>query len=338
MASNSSLCTSRRAPIVFISYSHLDREWKDRFVRHLNVSVKQGHFVQWNDEQIGAGADWYAEISAAMDAASVAVFLISADFLGSDFILREEVTRLIERREREGLRIVPVYLRKCDWEAVAWLTRMQMRPGGDRPIVRGQDHVIDDEFAEIAKEIRLLLKEIEPKPASWSSAVQSARPHPAATSRGASLRPRARAGLARRRLGGRGDEHHQPGGLGWGRQVGAGQALAGSHGARPVPRRSIGCTAGRSTSRACERRRPRPTSSSPTRSAGSASQSPRSSSKPSARDRLAELIQQGANAPYPRRPGALAALVKDRHRGPDQGPDARPSWCACSPGIIPGCS
>ncbi len=26
-----------------------------------------------------------------MDAASVAVFLISADFLGSDFILREEV-------------------------------------------------------------------------------------------------------------------------------------------------------------------------------------------------------------------------------------------------------
>jgi hypothetical protein len=89
-------------PSVFISYSHLDRDWKDRFVCHLNVSVKQGHFVQWNDEQIGAGDDWYEPISAAMDAASVGVFLISSDFLGSDFILREEVTRLIEPREREA--------------------------------------------------------------------------------------------------------------------------------------------------------------------------------------------------------------------------------------------
>ena len=145
-------------PSVFISYSHLDREWKDRFVRHLNVSVKQDHFVQWNDEQIGAGEGWYAKISAAMDTANVGVFLISADFLGSDFILREEVTRLIERRKSEGLHIVPVYLRKCDWEAVGWLAQMQMRPAGDRPVVRGENHVIDDEFADIAKEIRLLLE------------------------------------------------------------------------------------------------------------------------------------------------------------------------------------
>jgi tetratricopeptide (TPR) repeat protein len=148
-------------PSVFISYSHCDTEWKDRFVGHLEVSVKQGHFEQWNDEQIGAGEDWYVKITAAIDAASAAVFLISHEFLRSDFILRKEVTRLIERREREGLHIVPVYLRKCDWEAVPWLSRMQMRPGGDRPIVRGQNHVIDDEFAAIAKEIRLLLKKNE---------------------------------------------------------------------------------------------------------------------------------------------------------------------------------
>jgi tetratricopeptide (TPR) repeat protein len=144
-------------PSVFISYSHRDTEWKDRFVDHLEVSVKQGHFVQWNDKLIGAGEDWYAQITAAMDAASAALFLISHEFLRSDFILREEVTRLIERREREGLHIVPVYLRACDWEAVDWLKRMQMRPGSV-PVVRGLDHVIDDEFRSIAKEIRLLVE------------------------------------------------------------------------------------------------------------------------------------------------------------------------------------
>jgi tetratricopeptide (TPR) repeat protein len=150
-------------PSVFISYSHLDSEWKDRFVRQLRVSVKQGRFAEWNDGQIRAGEDWHKKITTAMDAASVGVFLISADFLGSNFIQDEEVTHLIERREREGIHIVPVYLHKCDWEAVDWLTGMQMRPAGDRWIVRGEDHIITEEFADIAKEIRLLLEGITKK-------------------------------------------------------------------------------------------------------------------------------------------------------------------------------
>jgi TIR domain len=205
---------------VFISYSHRDTDWKDRFVRHLNVSVKQGHFVQWNDEQIGAGEDWYETISAAMDASGVGVFLISSDFLGSDFILKEEVTHLIERREREGLHIVPVYLRKCDWEAVQWLARMQMRPAGDRPVVRGEDHIIDDEFADIAKEIRLLVERAVSERSEKPKAASLTRP-PDLTRLpqvGEHLFGRERElALLDGAWGGRGDQYHQPGCLGRGR-------------------------------------------------------------------------------------------------------------------------
>lgn len=120
-----------------------------------------GPLRRWNDEQIGAGEDWYQKITEAMDAASVGVFLISADFLGSNFILKEEVKRLIERRKDEGLSIVPVYVRACDWPAVDWLAAMQIRPAGDRPVDCGQGHLVDQEFSKIAKEIRLLLKKAE---------------------------------------------------------------------------------------------------------------------------------------------------------------------------------
>jgi hypothetical protein len=85
-------------PTVFISYSHRDEEWKDRLVTHLGVLRHQGLLDLWDDRRIGAGQDWKQEIKQAMDAASVAVLLVSAHFLTSRFILGEEVTRLLERR------------------------------------------------------------------------------------------------------------------------------------------------------------------------------------------------------------------------------------------------
>lgn len=78
-----------KSPSVFISYSHKDEAWKDRLVTHLGVLQSQGLLDLWDDRRIGAGQDWHQEIEQAMAAASVAVLLVSADFLTSQFILGE---------------------------------------------------------------------------------------------------------------------------------------------------------------------------------------------------------------------------------------------------------
>ena len=90
-------------PTVFISYSHRDEIWKDRLLTQLGVLQQQSILALWHDRRIGAGADWYQEICQAMEAADVAVLLISADFLTSPFILQEEVARLTTWRQQEGL-------------------------------------------------------------------------------------------------------------------------------------------------------------------------------------------------------------------------------------------
>ncbi|MCI0391194.1 MAG: TIR domain-containing protein [Acidobacteria bacterium] len=149
-------------PTVFISYSHLDEEWKNRLVRHLEVLQKQGHLELWHDRMIGAGEDWERRIQEAMNAASVAILLVSADSLTSDFILRDEVSRLLDRRAREGLRIFPIVIKPCDWGAVDWLRRMNLRPKDGKPMSGGGEHEIDQAFADIAKEIRELLKRTAP--------------------------------------------------------------------------------------------------------------------------------------------------------------------------------
>jgi hypothetical protein len=150
-----------KKPTVFISYSHKDEEWKDRLVTHLGVSQKQGLFFAWEDRLMGGGDIWKREIQDALNVASVAILLVSAHSLTSEFILHEEVKRMLERRDLEGLRIFPVIIKPCDWEAVPWLQQMNLRPKDGRPISGGNEHQIDEDMAAIAKEIRLLLNSAE---------------------------------------------------------------------------------------------------------------------------------------------------------------------------------
>jgi hypothetical protein len=140
-------------PTVFISYSHRDRDWKDRLVPHLGVLQTEGLLNLWEDRQIGAGEDWFQKIQAAMDTANVAILLVSAHFLTSDFILREEVTRLLQRRDREGLEIYPVIVKPCAWQKVEWLSRMQVRPRDGKALSAHHGHRRDEALAEIATEI-----------------------------------------------------------------------------------------------------------------------------------------------------------------------------------------
>ena len=111
-------------PTVFISYSHKDEVWKERLSTQLRVLQMQGELDVWDDRRIEAGEDWHPEIETAMAQASVAILMVSADFLTSNFILGEEVPRLLERRHNEGLRVFPVIVRPCQWKQVKWLARM----------------------------------------------------------------------------------------------------------------------------------------------------------------------------------------------------------------------
>ena len=143
-------------PTVFIRYSHKDERWKDRLVTHLDVLQRQGYLSVWQDRLIDAGDPWGPEIQKAMDQASLAVLLVSAHFLTSDFILKREVPYLLKQQKR-GLRIFPVIVDPFDREAVAWLARLQCRPKDAVPLSNFARPRAEQHLAEIAKEIRMLL-------------------------------------------------------------------------------------------------------------------------------------------------------------------------------------
>lgn len=114
---------------VFISYSHKDEAWKDKLLPHLHALANAGVEMEvWHDRKIDGGDKWYPEIQEAMADAAIGVLLISADFLASGFITKEEVPYLIERHEKQGMLLIPVLVRKCAWKTHRWLADRQMLP------------------------------------------------------------------------------------------------------------------------------------------------------------------------------------------------------------------
>ena len=98
---------------VFISYSHCDRDYVDRLLVHLKPLEKEGMIDLWVDTRLRPGDRWKKEIEKALARATVAVLLVSADFLASDFITDNELPPLLRNAEEKGTRIIPLILKPC---------------------------------------------------------------------------------------------------------------------------------------------------------------------------------------------------------------------------------
>jgi hypothetical protein len=93
---------------VFISYSHKDKKWLNRLQVHLKPLERLGVVTRWDDTLIQPGSNWRDEIKKAIKSARVAVLLISADFLASDFIANDELPPLLNAAKARGTIVLPV--------------------------------------------------------------------------------------------------------------------------------------------------------------------------------------------------------------------------------------
>ena len=136
---------------VFVSYSHMDKKWLERLQTHLKPLMRGGVIELWDDTRIKTGADWRLEIETALAEAKVAIMLISADFLASDFIASHELPPLLEAAKQEGCRIVPVIVSPCLFDATTELNRFQSVNAPSRPLTAMPEHEQDEVLVKVAK-------------------------------------------------------------------------------------------------------------------------------------------------------------------------------------------
>ena len=119
---------------IFISYSHRDKEYLNRLMVHLKPLQRQGLIDPWVDTRLMAGDKWKKEIESGLKKARVAVLLISADFLASDFIIENELPPLLQSAEAKGTLIIPVILKPCRFTREKNLQEFQAINQPDEPL------------------------------------------------------------------------------------------------------------------------------------------------------------------------------------------------------------
>jgi hypothetical protein len=135
---------------VFVSYSHADLAWLERLQVHLAPLQRDGVFSLWDDTRIEPGSQWKIEIRDALDRAHVAVLLISADFLASEFISSNELPPLLAAAENRGTLILPVIVSPCRFVHTPALARFQAVNSPDEPLVRMRTAKREEVFVKIS--------------------------------------------------------------------------------------------------------------------------------------------------------------------------------------------
>jgi hypothetical protein len=141
---------------VFVSYSHLDLEWLERLRKFLTPLENQGMIRIWDDSKIQVGADWQAEIRKALESAKLAVFLVTQDFLNSQFIQAQEMPPLLEKANQEGVKIIWVAV-KSSTVKDSPVFRFQAANDPERPLEMLDEPQRNKVLTEIYEKIKTAL-------------------------------------------------------------------------------------------------------------------------------------------------------------------------------------
>lgn len=126
---------------IFISYSHKDTDFKNQLLTHLKPLQRTDNIEIFHDDVIDAGEKLLESIETHLSEYDVIIFLLSPDFLASDYCVDIELQHALEHEKR----IIPIIVRPCIWDKTA-LKDFKIIPRDAKPISRHENS--DDAWIE----------------------------------------------------------------------------------------------------------------------------------------------------------------------------------------------
>jgi hypothetical protein len=140
----------------FLSYSHKDESFRMELQTHLKMLEHEGLISLWQDHEILPGDAWNTKIEEELNAAEIILFLVSADFIASDYCWGKEVETAMALHACGQATLVPILVRHCDWKT-AKFAQLQSLPVGMIPVSAWDDR--DQAWTNVVQSLRDLICE-----------------------------------------------------------------------------------------------------------------------------------------------------------------------------------
>jgi internalin A len=102
---------------VFISYSNEDISFKKELEKYLRVFSQLNVAKSWSCEEMTPGL-WHDQIQTELQGSDIVIFMLSINFINSDYILKEEFYKTIEEIKKEkGIEVVCVIVKHFPWQS-----------------------------------------------------------------------------------------------------------------------------------------------------------------------------------------------------------------------------
>lgn len=152
--------------VLFISYAHEDGDLRKLIGNHLKVLEleRKARLEVWSDKELEIGSDWKAMLEQKLEETSIAILILSSNFVNSEFIMNEELPWLTRRCESENLKVYPILARSFAYDLVPSLVRWQVKTFSGRSLAELLDHEKDAMLSAMVHEIE---EAITPQAVVW---------------------------------------------------------------------------------------------------------------------------------------------------------------------------
>ncbi len=141
---------------IFVSYSRIDQNFLIDMKRHFKPFFESIDF--WDDSKILPGQKWKEEIAAAINETKVAILLLSADYLASEFIASNELPPLLRAAEENGAVILIVILKPCLFEEFKELNQYQAMHSPSRPVIKMDITEKEELYVNLVRQTKRILE------------------------------------------------------------------------------------------------------------------------------------------------------------------------------------
>lgn len=142
---------------VFISYSKKDIELKDELITHMASLRRRKIVSNWDDRHIIGGELWDDVIKSKLREADIILFLVSASFIGTDYIWNHEIPIAEEQRQLGKARVIPIILKPCQWTKLDF-AKQQALPSKGQPVTSFPDR--DAAWLEVVTAIERVIEDV----------------------------------------------------------------------------------------------------------------------------------------------------------------------------------